>query len=492
MMNDEDVENHALEGKDVLLSSSSTVAMPGPSKQPPRGAKTNNGFKKNPLPPVPPLTHPLIEIKKEILPIPSLPENICPLCKRDFKRAHNLMIHLTTCHSGQPSFDCAKCHKKYKLEATLISHQKTHDHEERFNCELCNKSFLRKNTLNAHRLTHSGSKPFQCNVCPKSFYQKGNLKNHMNIHTNARPFKCNVCLRGFNQKSNLVCHKKNVHLLRVDATVNCQYCEMQFNSGDDLANHELEIHARPSANNLAFSPMEIGGDQVDPMLDIEVVIKDESLDLSVGTPLCPKIEPPASQEAAFAPDALPPGQRSNCQMVFERTEDHVFFSKFHVIHLPQRIDTLEMRYAVMTKKIPFAMLHFGNEPPCLVEIIQQDEMSTLRPIRKHELKKLSFFALDPKDVVGEDKKIVITIVATIYHSFANGDSSLFTITSPEVVRLVKILLDPELKPLLPKRMYATELQELRSKVTICMNEGAEMVTPKEEDAVQCKREPMEN
>lgn len=118
-----------------------------------------------------------------------------------------------------------------------------------------------------------------------------------------------------------------------------------------------------------------------------------------------------------------------------------------------RPDTLEMRYAEMTNKTPFAVLHFDDHHPSLVQIVQENDHSILKPIKKQDL---SYFSIGgdaqqhrpaPSQSMDSEpldsKRIVITIVASIHQSFVNGEFSAFTIKSPEVVRYVKLLVDDE-------------------------------------------------
>lgn len=503
---EEEAENQVLAGlrypiNDVLLSSSS-VANPAiigtaPAVPKPRSRSSKRTALKLQI--VLPMGKPMEinGIKHEPAPPEVTDQNICHLCNKQFVYSYALKKHLAN-HKSEV-FACGHCSKTFKHQSTLTTHKASHAQLLPFTCETCHKSFNRISTLKSHRRIHSGAKPYVCHVCNKAFYQKGNLKNHLNIHTNERPYRCSICSRGFNQMSNLVCHKKNTH--RVAAAFYCQYCEMQFSRAETLASHEMEVHLRP-ARNLNMSPLETQAqlvrsqmDETDSFLDdehnndIEVVVCDdlkpehEILD-HVHTFQAPKTPtPPPPPVVAVTPPVV--GNR-NCQMVFEKTENHRFFSKFSVIELPQKIDTLEMRYAAVSNKTPFAMLHFDSDAPCLVEIVQQRGMSILRPIKKHELGNFTFSEPDPDDA-SMNGKIVITIVATILQSFENGDNSLVTVKSPEVVSTVKLLVDSEVavaagqnngptSASLANRARAEELRDLKNKITIAMTDCTGSVT----------------
>lgn len=328
--------------------------------------------------------------------------------------------------------------------------------------------------------------------------------------------------------SNLVCHKKNAH--RIPSAFYCQCCEMQFSRPEQLARHGMEVHLRQPAHSLNLSALETETQLVrvqtfieepseEPEAEAEAVeVQNEVEEVVVvheeGEVKAEEIYEPAtavfcepldlsheSAQSAIATTTTTTtvamnqergelgegpvgigggggvGLERNCQMVFEKTEKHAFFSKFRVIELPQKIDTLEMRYAEVSNKTPFAMLHFGEEAPCLVEIIQQRGMSILKPIKKHELGKFTFSEPDPLEV-GANQKIVITIVATILQSFTKGEYSLFTVKSPEIVRCVKLLVDSDAVisnrtrngVSLANCARADELRELKNKITIAMSD----------------------
>lgn len=267
-------------------------------------------------------------------------------------------------------------------------------------------------------------------------------------------------------------------------------------------------------------PLHLG----DGMQDIEVVIEDvpeikleEISEFEEPLPITACTEMGLMPEGSGSITELNPlnpaiegssdaNSKRNCQMVFEKTENHSFFSKFSVIELPQKIDTLEMKYAEMSNKTPFAMLDFGTDAPCLVEIIQQKGMSILKPIKKHELGNFTFSEPDPADV-GSSNKIVITIVATILQSYTKGEFSLFTVKSPEIVRCVKLLVDANKVNAAGGSSSSgssggsssgicakdEELRELKNKITIAMSDCrvAQPLPPLVPAPGLCKKEPKE-
>lgn len=450
--------------------------------------------------------------------------HICHICNKVLGNWHLLRRHLG--NHNAVLYSCTQCSKTFKHQSTLNSHKASHSVSLPFSCDICRKSFNRVSTLNSHRRIHSGAKTFACHVCNKAFYQKGNLKNHLFIHTNERPYRCEVCFKGFNQKSNLSCHRKNAHGIgpAAVATFACQHCDLKFNRAEQLAYHEMEVHLRPVVESLAMEREaqvvrvktfvekegepkgEAMKERDEEAQQQQEIVMEESDDLIEEVVSSETNE--TDNQVAVIDDVgegsakAPPTGGPNCQMIFQRTDQHPFFSKFSVIELPQKIDTLEIRYAEMTNKTPFAMLHFGDEqtgegdhdqgegaaPPCLVEIIQQRGMSILKPVKKHEL---SAYAFSADQGAVRNGKLVITIVATIIQSKvqfqAEEDYAMFTVKSPETVSCVKLLVDHDgERGRQQQLMYATglastgfslnncargeELEELKNKITIAMSD----------------------
>ncbi|XP_034253685.1 oocyte zinc finger protein XlCOF6-like [Thrips palmi] len=94
--------------------------------------------------------------------------------RKPVRRSH-LKTHLPT-PSGEKSFECAVCNKKFSQGSVLKRHLLTHTGGKCFECAVCNKKFGRVSVLKTHLLTHTGEKSFECAVCNKKFSQGSKLK----------------------------------------------------------------------------------------------------------------------------------------------------------------------------------------------------------------------------------------------------------------------------------------------------------------------------
>uniref|UniRef100_A0A674ANF4 C2H2-type domain-containing protein n=1 Tax=Salmo trutta TaxID=8032 RepID=A0A674ANF4_SALTR len=161
--------------------------------------------------------------------------------KHDFGKILNctgtLNRHIQT-STGEKSFSCDNCRKRFSRKDTLNMHIRTHTGEKPFVCGDCGKSFRQKATLNRHIRTHTGEKPFSCGACGKSFNHKGNLTVHLLTHTGETPFTCGDCGKSFRQKYSL---KKHI-LTHIGETFNCADCGISFGHKVNLDSHILAVH----------------------------------------------------------------------------------------------------------------------------------------------------------------------------------------------------------------------------------------------------------
>ena len=73
---------------------------------------------------------------------------------------------------------------------------------------------------------HTGEKSFTCSVCAKKFRQKGHLDSHLKgVHFGIKEFKCSFCEKNFTTMSKKKSHEL-IHLERVHH--GCTMCEKSF------------------------------------------------------------------------------------------------------------------------------------------------------------------------------------------------------------------------------------------------------------------------
>ncbi|KAI4466334.1 zinc finger protein [Holotrichia oblita] len=164
----------------------------------------------------------------------------CHLCSKKFKMRGSLMVHLRVAHYGFASQEldgcntklantddnaknggdkmektvegkqwvCDVCSKQFTTKYFLKKHKRLHTGEMPYYCAQCNKSFTFQQSYHKHMLYHSSEKPHLCSECGRAFKELSTLHNHERIHSGERPFVCETCGKSFRQRVSYLVHRR--------------------------------------------------------------------------------------------------------------------------------------------------------------------------------------------------------------------------------------------------------------------------------------------
>ena len=103
----------------------------------------------------------------------------CNVCSKVFSYQFQLKIYYRT-HTGEKPFACETCDIKFSQKYNLATHSDIVQ-SQAFKCDICLKVFTCISHLIRHYRTHTGEKSFACQVCDKKFTQKYDLATHSDI-----------------------------------------------------------------------------------------------------------------------------------------------------------------------------------------------------------------------------------------------------------------------------------------------------------------------
>ncbi|XP_053120698.1 uncharacterized protein LOC128331379 [Hemicordylus capensis] len=113
-------------------------------------------------------------------------------------------------HMVERPYTCTQCKESFKLEVSLLLHQKLHTAkgDGPLTCTYCGKDFRDLSKAVRHQRIHTGERPYQCTECGKSFIRRDHLLKHWRVHTGETPYQCATCGKNFRYKESLNCHQK--------------------------------------------------------------------------------------------------------------------------------------------------------------------------------------------------------------------------------------------------------------------------------------------
>ncbi|XP_063003651.1 uncharacterized protein LOC134413398 [Elgaria multicarinata webbii] len=113
-------------------------------------------------------------------------------------------------HMVERPYTCTQCKESFKLEVSLVLHQKLHTGkgDGPLTCTYCGKDFRDLSKAVRHQRIHTGERPYQCTECGKSFIRRDHLLKHWRVHTGETPYQCATCGKNFRYKESLNCHQK--------------------------------------------------------------------------------------------------------------------------------------------------------------------------------------------------------------------------------------------------------------------------------------------
>ncbi|XP_061897122.1 zinc finger protein 2-like isoform X3 [Entelurus aequoreus] len=167
----------------------------------------------------------------------------CSVCGKRFFDKRTMQMHMKR-HTGETPFSCSVCAKGFVRNSDLARHVRTHTGEKPFSCLHCGKKFSKRETMLSHTLTHTGDKPFSCSVCRKGFFRNASLNRHMKIHTGEKTFSCSVCAKEFFRNS---CLTRHMIMHAEEKPFSCSAC------GKEYANkYNMQTHMRTHTGEKTF------------------------------------------------------------------------------------------------------------------------------------------------------------------------------------------------------------------------------------------------
>ena len=176
----------------------------------------------------------------------------CDKCVQSFKNKKAFVFHHKVEHGSVPPgykdvpiLQCDQCPKLFYAKEALADHFRANHTNFSVACPHCQVTFTKRTTLMTHIKTkHLGLTPFRCEEkgCEnRTFATKGRLTTHIsNVHSRVTCEECGKkCCNPFILKRHL--HK--VHGILPKGAIECDLCDMFFQTDATLRKHKATKHS---------------------------------------------------------------------------------------------------------------------------------------------------------------------------------------------------------------------------------------------------------
>lgn len=133
----------------------------------------------------------------------------CAICQESFACGETLKAHMPMHSNRLKAFACDT--SPDPRQVNVKKRMRTNADLKPYACGICKKCFRRNHELEFHMQTHTGKKPFPCEICKMSFLRKAYLQAHKLIHSNKKEFLCTLCKARFNRRDSLDRHSRQTH-----------------------------------------------------------------------------------------------------------------------------------------------------------------------------------------------------------------------------------------------------------------------------------------
>lgn len=164
------------------------------------------------------------------------------LCVLENIQAPRKQVKTKESPKDETQYECHTCNRMCVGFQEWQNHQKRHDAPLR--CDICHEDFFSRTLLNQHIFKHKveelGNSNFNCTYCQMVFESSDEVDAHrLEFHTRSEvPFACESCDKSFSIKFDLMKHIQNIH--KEKRKLNCKYCYKKCPDEETLEFHLLE------------------------------------------------------------------------------------------------------------------------------------------------------------------------------------------------------------------------------------------------------------